>query len=70
VKKVAIVCVMGTNIAHPGFLSTAARALGDNGINIECFGQSLRQVNMQFVIEREHYAKAVVALNAAMCIRK
>ncbi|MDR2627028.1 MAG: aspartate kinase [Dysgonamonadaceae bacterium] len=70
VKKVAIVCVMGTNIAYPGFLAMAAKALADNGINIECFGQSLRQVNMQFVIEREHYAKAVVALNEAMCIRR
>jgi aspartate kinase len=70
VKPVAIVCVMGTNIAYPGFLAAAAMTLSDNGINIECFGQSLRQVNMQFVIAREHYAKAVVALNKAMCTGK
>jgi len=66
-KPVAIVCTMGTNIAHPGFLYAAAKALSDNNINIECFGQSLRQVNMQFVIERQHYSKAVVALNDALC---
>jgi aspartate kinase len=70
VKPVAIVCVMGTNIAYPGFLTAAAKSLSDNGINIECFGQSLRQVNMQFVIAREHYAQAVVALNRAMCIKR
>lgn len=69
VKKVAIVCCMGTNIAHPGFLCNAAKALYDNHINIECFAQSLRQVNMQFVIERKDYAAAIVSLNDALCVR-
>jgi len=68
VKEVAIVCAMGSNIAHPGFLSCAAKALSDHNINIECFGQSLRQVNMQFVIDRKHYADAVIALNDALCV--
>jgi aspartate kinase len=68
VKPVAMVCAMGTNIAHPGFLYKGAKALSDNNVNIECFGQSLRQVNMQFVIGRERYADAVIALNNALCI--
>ncbi|MDR2057999.1 MAG: aspartate kinase [Dysgonamonadaceae bacterium] len=68
-KPVAIVCAMGTNIAHPGFLYRGAKALSDNNINIECFGQSLKQVNMQFVILREHYYDAVRALNDALCIK-
>jgi aspartate kinase len=67
-ESVALVCCMGTNIAHPGFLYEAAKALSDNKINIKCFDQSLRQVNMQFVIERNDYAKAIVALNEALCI--
>ena len=67
VKPVAIVCAMGTNIAHPGFLYKGAKALCDNNINIECFGQSLKQVNMQFVISRERYNDAVKALNDALC---
>ena len=66
-KPVAIVCAMGTNIAHPGFLYKGAKALCDNNINIECFGQSLKQVNMQFVISRERYNDAVKALNDALC---
>jgi aspartate kinase len=70
VKPVSIVCVMGTNIAHPGFLYRAAKALSDNHINIECFGQSLKQVNMQFVIARDRYADAVIALNNALCLNK
>jgi aspartate kinase len=70
VKKVALVCCMGTNIAHPGFLYKAAKALCDNNINIECFAQSLRQVNMQFVIEREGYSSAIAALNNTLCVEK
>lgn len=68
VKPVAIVCAMGTNIAHPGFLFRGSKALYENNINIECFGQSLKQVNMQFVIKREEYASAVIALNNALCL--
>ena len=67
IKPAAIVCAMGTNIAHPGFLYKGAKALCDNNINIECFGQSLKQVNMQFVISRERYNDAVKALNDALC---
>ncbi len=67
VKQVAMVCAMGTNIAHPGFLYKAAKALADNSVNIECFSQSMRQVNMQFVISRESYKTAIIALNDALC---
>jgi len=70
VKPVAIVCAMGTNIAHPGFLYRGAKALSDKSINIECFGQSLKQVNMQFVIKREQYRDAVIALNDELCLKK
>ncbi|NDW11107.1 aspartate kinase [Dysgonomonas sp. 520] len=69
VERVALVCAMGTNIAMPGFLYKASKALFDNKINIESFGQSLRQVNMQFVIRREHYNDAVIALNEALCFQ-
>ncbi|HCO68623.1 MAG TPA: aspartate kinase [Dysgonomonas sp.] len=69
VVPVSIVCAMGTNIAMPGFLYRASKALYEKGINIESFGQSLRQVNMQFVINRESYEDAVIALNDALCIQ-
>lgn len=66
-EPVAIVCAMGTNIAMPGFLYKAAQALYENDINILSFAQSLRQVNMQFVINREFYNTAVIVLNEALC---
>jgi aspartate kinase len=66
----AIVCVMGTNIALPGFLYNATKAMYDNGINVESFAQSLMQVNMQFVIRRDRYEDAVIALNETLCKKR
>jgi aspartate kinase len=66
-REAAIVCAMGTNIAKPGSLATATAALYHNGINVEAVSQSLMQVNMQFVIKREDYSKAIIALNSALC---
>jgi len=67
VKKAAVVCVLGTNIAIPGVLSRAAGALSAKGINIDVLSQSLRQVNIQFVVDRDKYREAVVALHAVLC---
>jgi aspartate kinase len=68
VKPVAIACAIGTNIAQPGILYKAAQALSDNGINIEGVSQSLKQVNMQFIINREDFKKAIIALNDSLCV--
>jgi aspartate kinase len=68
VKNVAVVCAIGSNFAKPGVLAKAANALAINKINVECVSQSLRQVNMQFVIRREHFVKAIIALNEALCV--
>jgi aspartate kinase len=67
VRKAAIVCAMGTNIAKPGSLGKAASALSVCGINVEAVSQSLMQVNIQFVIRREDYKNAIIALNRALC---
>ncbi len=68
VKNVAVVCAIGTNFAKPGVLAKAANALAANKINVECISQSLRQTNMQFVIRRESFEKAIIALNDALCV--
>lgn len=67
-KKVAIVSALGTNIAMPGALAKATGALFNEGINIEAVSQSLMQVNMQFVIDRKDYKKAIIAMNRALCL--
>jgi aspartate kinase len=66
----AMVCVIGSNMAIPGVLARATQVLAENKINVNAVSQSLRQVNMQFVIDRESYKKAIAALNAALCLGK
>jgi aspartate kinase len=68
VKPVALVCALGTNIAQPGIIARATAALANNNINIDAISQSLKQVNMQFVIGRDDYKKAIIALNDALCL--
>lgn len=63
----AIVCVIGSNIAVPNILAKATSTLARNNINVNCVSQSLRQVNMQFVIDRENYTKAIYHLNEDLC---
>jgi aspartate kinase len=70
VKPAALVCALGTNIAKPGILAKATAAMADNNINIDAFSQSLKQVNMQFVISREDYKKAIIVLNDVLCVFK
>ncbi|HET6922846.1 MAG TPA: aspartate kinase [Anaeromyxobacteraceae bacterium] len=64
----AMVCAIGSNMAIPGVLARAAQVLAENQINVNCVSQSYRQVNMQFVIDRRDYQRAVVALNQALCL--
>ncbi len=68
VKPSAIVCAIGSNIGIPGVLAKAAQALATAEVNVNCVSQTLRQVNMQFVIEREDYKTAIKALNMALCV--
>ena len=61
--KVGIVSVIGTNMRIPGFLARAAQALYDAGINVLALDQTLRQVNIQFVVERDDFEKAQKVLH-------
>lgn len=64
----AIVCVIGSNIAVPNILARATSSLAKNHINVNCVSQSLRQVNMQFVIDRDKYTSAIYHLNEDLCV--
>jgi len=66
VDKVAIVCLIGSNIDQPGVLSKAAGALSSNGINIMACGSALRKINIQFIVSRDHFKAAIIALNKTM----
>lgn len=62
-REVAIVSVIGSNMAIPGLLYRGAGALANAGINILALDQCMRQVNMQFIVEREDFENAQVELH-------
>ena len=66
VEPVSMVCLIGSNIDQPGLLARAAGALAEAGINIRSAGFALRKVNIQFILGREDYEGAIVALNKAL----
>ena len=66
IEKVAMVCLLGTNMDQPGLLAKSANALTENNIDIKSAGFALRKVNIQFLIAPEHFKLAIVALNKAM----
>jgi aspartate kinase len=68
IKPAAVVCAIGSNIGIPGVLARAAQALAAASVNVICVSQTLRQVNMQFVIERGDYKTAIKSLNQALCV--
>ncbi|WP_207534178.1 aspartate kinase [Desertivirga arenae] len=66
VEPVAMVCLLGTNMDQPGLLAKSATALAKNEINIISAGVALRKVNIQFIIAREQFKTAIIALNDAV----
>lgn len=65
-EHVAMVCLLGSNMNQPGLLAKATAALAKADINILSVGIALRKVNFQFLITREHFKAAIVALNQAV----
>lgn len=66
VEPAAMVSLLGSNMDRPGLLAQGASALAEEGINIKSAGFALRKVNIQFLVEREDYTKALIALNRKM----
>jgi len=62
-EPVAMVCLLGTNMDQPGLLAKAATALAKADINIISTGVAKGKVNIQFLIAREEFKTAIIALN-------
>lgn len=63
-EEVGIVSVIGSNMKIPGFLSRAANALAAAGVNVLALDQTLRQINIQFMVSRSDFEKTQKALHA------
>jgi len=66
VRKVAILSAIGSDMKVPGILSRAVSALAEANVSILAMHQSLRQVDMQFVIDQDDYDKATRSLHRAL----
>jgi aspartate kinase len=62
-QKVAIVSAIGSDMKIPGILAKAVSAIANSDISVLAIHQSMRQVDMQFVIEGKDYELAVKSLH-------
>jgi len=65
-QEVGIVSVIGSNMKIPGVLAKAAKSLADAGINVLALDQSMRQVNIQFIVERQDFGASQIALHRTL----
>ena len=63
VRQVCVVSAIGSHMKIPGMMAKCASALADAGVSILAIHQSMRQVDMQFILEDSDYDKAVKSLH-------
>lgn len=63
-RQVAIVSAIGSDMQVPGMLAKTVAALADVNVSVLAMHQSMRQVDMQFVIEESAYEAAIRSLHA------
>ena len=66
VRKVAVVSAIGSDMKVPGMLAKTVSALSSSNISVLAVHQSIRQVDMQFVIDEDDYELAVKSLHRAL----
>ena len=62
-RKVAIVSAIGSDMKTTGMLAKAVKAIAEQDVNVIAMHQSMRQVDMQFVVDEEDYEKAICSLH-------
>lgn len=65
-QKVAIVSAIGSDMQIPGILAKAVQALANKNISVLAVHQSMRQVDMQFIVSESDYDDTFKSLHAAL----
>lgn len=65
-RKVAIVSAIGSDMQVPGILAKTVSALAGAGISVLAVHQSMRQVDMQFIVDERDYTLAVQSLHQCL----
>lgn len=66
IKKVAIVSAIGSDLLVPGLLAKTVKALADAKIDVKAIHQSMRSIDIQFVINESDYDNAIRALHQTL----
>ena len=65
-QKVAVVSAFGSDMKQAGLLSAAVASLAKKNINVLAMHQSLRQVDMQFIVKEDDFELATKALHQGL----
>lgn len=65
-QKVAIVSAIGSDMQIPGILARTVQAVASENISVLAVHQSMRQVDMQFIVNESNYEATVKSLHAAL----
>ena len=65
-QKVAIVSAIGSDMQIPGILAKTVQAVADSNISVLAIHQSMRQVDIQLVINESDYDQAVKCLHTVL----
>jgi len=63
VRKVAVISAIGSNLRVLGLLSQCVSALAEAGVSILAVQQSLRAIDIRFVVTEQDFDRSVVALH-------
>ena len=66
IQKVAIVSAIGSDMKIPGILAKAVQAVASQGVSVLAVHQSMRQVDIQFIVNELDYDITVKGLHAAL----
>ncbi|OPX56196.1 ACT domain-containing protein [Oceanospirillum multiglobuliferum] len=65
-KKVSIVSAIGSDMKVPGILASTVNALAEANISVLAIQQSMRQVDIQFIVSDDDYDLAVQSLHCSL----
>jgi aspartate kinase len=65
-QKVAIVSAIGSDMKIPGILAKAVKAVAAKTVSVLALHQTMRQVDMQFIVNESDYEETVKSLHASL----
>jgi aspartate kinase len=65
-QKVSIVSAIGSDMQIPGILAKTVQAVANRNVSVLAVHQSMRQVDMQFIIKESDYEETIKSLHEAL----